>query len=120
MGFAGAETTKFSESDGKLWDQNRKILRLKVNPNHRQSLVTNLEQVEFCVSNKVVQVSCQEFSCGLHYAEGPTARLADGIPASDGQWSSVALLKELKHGTVCTATILSPMHALASYSCVYR
>lgn len=120
LGFAGAETTKLSELDDKLRDQNRKILRLKANSNYQQSLVTNLEQVEFCVSDKVVQVSCQEFSCGLHSAERSTARLAGGILASDGQWSSVALLKELKHGAVCTASILSPMHALASYSCVYR
>lgn len=119
LGFAAAETTKIVLLSAEK-DRSEKILRLKPNPNHRLPLVKNLEQVEFCVSDKVLQVSCQEFSCGLHHAEEPTARLADGTPASDGQWSSVALLKELKHGTTCTASILGPMHALASYSCVSR
>lgn len=83
-------------------------------------LVTNLEQVEFCVSDKVVQVTCQEFSCGSHYGEGPTARLVGGTPVSEGQWSSVALLKEPKHGAACTANVLGPMHVLVSYSCIHR
>lgn len=119
LGFAGAETTKNVRLSAEK-DRSEKILRLKTNPNHRLPLVTNLEQVEFCVSDKVVQVSCQEFSCGLHDAEGSSARLSGGTPANDGQWPSVALLKELKHGTACTASILGPMHALASYSCIYR
>ncbi|EZA49849.1 Atrial natriuretic peptide-converting enzyme [Ooceraea biroi] len=118
LGFAGAETTERSAWNKEQYGQ--EILRLKTNPNHRRPLVTNLEQVGFCVSEKVVRVSCQEFTCGLHYADGPTARLAGGIPASNGQWSSVALLKELKHGAACTASILGPMHALASYSCIHR
>lgn len=119
LGFAAAETTKNVPLSAEK-DRSEKILRLKTNPNHRLPLVTNLEQVEFCVSGKVLQVSCQEFLCGLHHAEEPTVRLAGGTPTSDGQWSSLALLKELKHGTACTASILGPMHALASYSCTYR
>lgn len=116
LGFAGAETTKIIPLSAEK-NRSEKILRLKTNPNHHLPLVTNLEQVEFCVSNKVVQVSCEEFSCGLHYAEG--SKLGGGTPA-DGQWPSVALLKELKHGTTCTASILGRMHALASYSCIHR
>ncbi|KOC69873.1 Atrial natriuretic peptide-converting enzyme [Habropoda laboriosa] len=115
LGFSGSESTEL-----KAWDKNQKILRLKSNPNHRMPLVTNLEQMEFCVSDKVVQVSCQEFSCGSHYGEGPTARLVGGTPASEGQWSGVALLKKPKHGAACTASVLGPMHVLASYSCIHR
>ena len=96
LGFARAEMTKIIPLSGEQ-DRSEKILRLKTNPNHRLPLVTNLEQVEFCVSNKVVQVSCEEFSCGLHY-EGPI--LAGGTPTNwkmkllgDELWSSVALLK---------------------------
>lgn len=115
LGFAGSESTEFQTRD-----KTQKIFRLKANPNHHAPLVTNLEQVEFCVSDKVVQVTCQEFSCGSDYGEGPTARLVGGTPASEGQWSSVALLKEPKLGAACTASILGPMHVLASYSCIHR
>ncbi|OAD58043.1 Atrial natriuretic peptide-converting enzyme [Eufriesea mexicana] len=115
LGFAGSEITELQ-----TWDKTQKILRLKSNPNHHAPLVTNLEQVEFCVSDKVVQISCQEFSCGSHYGEGPTARLVGGTLASEGELSSVALLKEPKQGAACTASVLGPMHALASYSCIHR
>ena len=101
-------------------EEGYKFLRLRSNPNPNVSLVTNLEQIESCESEKIVEVSCQEFSCGSHYTEGPTARLVGGTPAGEGQWSSVALLKELKHGAACTASVLGPMHALASYSCIHR
>lgn len=116
LGFAGSDETIESFA----WDRSQKVLRLKTNPNYRLPLVTNLEEMGFCVSDKVVQVSCQEFTCGLHYAEEPTARLAGGTPANHEQWPSVALLKEPEGGTACTASILGPMHALASYSCIYR
>ncbi|XP_011631207.1 uncharacterized protein LOC105423231 isoform X1 [Pogonomyrmex barbatus] len=116
LGFAGSDETIESPA----WNRSQKILRLKTNPNYRLPLVTNLEEMEFCVSDKVVKVSCQEFTCGLHSAEEPTARSASGITANNEQWSTVALLKELEGGTACTASILGPMHALASYSCIYR
>lgn len=110
-------------TESSLWNQteDNSILRLKTNPDHRQSLVTNLQQVEFCVSGKVVRVSCEEFACGMHYAsEEPTARSIDGTSISDGQLPSVALLKEEKDGVACTASIIGPLHAVASYSCIYR
>jgi len=113
LGFAGSNETIESFA----WDRSQKILRLKTNPNYRLSLVTNLEEVEFCVSDKIVRVSCQEFTCGLHYAE---KSIASETPNNHEQWSSVAMLKESEAGTICTASILGPMHALASYSCIYR
>jgi len=116
LGFAGSNETIESFA----WDRSQKILRLKTNPNYRLPLVTNLEEVEFCVSDKIVQVSCQEFTCGLHYAEESVARLASETPINHEHWSSVVMLKESEAGTICTASILGPMHALASYSCIYR
>lgn len=116
LGFAGSDKTIESFA----WNRSQKILRLKTNPNYRQPLVMNLEDMEFCVSDKVVQVSCQEFTCGLHHAEEPTAKLTGETPANREEWSSVALLKESGEGTACTASIIGPMHALASYSCTYR
>lgn len=115
LGFAGSEAMELTD-----WDKSQKILRLKSNSNLAMSLVTNLEPAEFCISEKVVQLSCQEFSCGTHYGEGPTARLVGGTKSSEGQWSSVVLLKEQKRGAACTASILGPMHVLASYSCIHR
>lgn len=115
LGFFGAESTQtLSQEEG------RKVLKLKAMPEAGASLVSKLEPVEKCESGKVVEVSCQEFACGAHETEGPTARLVGGTPAGEGQWSSVALLKELKHGVSCTASVLGPMHALASYSCIHR
>lgn len=99
---------------------NQSMLQLVSNANPNSSLVINLEKISSCKSEKIVEVSCQEFSCGSHESAGPTARLVGGTPASEGQWSSVALLKEPKYGAACTASVLSPMHALASYSCIYR
>ena len=99
---------------------NENLLQLTASANPNSSLVINLEKVNSCKSEKIVEVSCQEFVCGSHENVGPTARLVGGTPASEGQWSSVALLKELKYGAACTASVLSPMHALASYSCIYR
>ena len=84
------------------------------------SLVINLEKTDACMSEKIVEISCQEFSCGSYENVRPTARLVGGTSASEGQWSSIALLKEPKYGAACTASVLSPMHALASYSCIYR
>ncbi|KAG5323113.1 SORL protein, partial [Acromyrmex heyeri] len=112
LGFAGSDETLESFA----WDRSQKILRLKTNPNYRLPLVTNLEEVGFCVSDKVMQVSCQEFICGLHYTEESTTRLTD----PPERWSSTALLKKSEEGTVCTASIIGPMHALTSYSCIYR
>jgi len=112
LGFVGSDETLESFA----WDRSQKILRLKTNPNYRLPLVTNLEEVGFCVSDKVMQVSCQEFTCGLHYAEESTARLTD----PPERWASTALLKKSEEGTVCTASIIGPMHALTSYSCIYR
>lgn len=115
LGFAGSDETVESFA----WDRSQKVLRLKANPNYRLPLVMNLEEVGFCIADKVMQVSCQKFACGLHYEE-PIAKLADEIPANHEQWSSVALLRESEGGKACTASILGPMHALTSYSCIYR
>lgn len=101
-------------------ETDRKLLQLISNANPNSSIVLNLEKTDSCKTEKIVEVSCQEFSCGSHESVGPTARLVGGTTATEGQWSSVALLKEPKYGTACTASVLSPMHALASYSCIYR
>ncbi|KAJ8673680.1 hypothetical protein QAD02_004942 [Eretmocerus hayati] len=114
LGFASSETTQLIPQGS-----NKNLLQLVSNSNPNSSLVTNLERVVSCKSEKIVEVSCREFTCGSHENVGPTARLVGGTPASEGQWSSVALLKEPKHGAACTASVLSPLHALASYSCIY-
>lgn len=115
LGFRSSESTQFSERGS-----NENLLRLLSKTNSNDSLVTNLEKTNSCESGKIVEVSCQAFTCGSHENDGPTARLVGGTPASEGQWSSVALLKEPKQGAACTASVLSPMYALASYSCVHR
>ncbi|XP_046593240.1 microtubule-associated protein futsch isoform X1 [Neodiprion lecontei] len=115
QGYFSSEATDMIASDEGL-----KLLKLKSTADLKAPFVTNFEQTDICETGKIVQISCEEFSCGSHYPEGPTARLAGGTPAGEGQWSSVALLKERKHGIACTASVLSPMYALASYSCVHK
>ncbi|XP_044588810.1 titin homolog isoform X1 [Cotesia glomerata] len=119
LGYFGSETTESVEQNDLV-----KILRLKeVKESHYQdttNLIAELELSDNCPSKQFVKVSCQEFSCGSLDNEGPTARLVGGTPAGEGQWSSVALLKEIKSGTACTASVLGPMHALASYSCIHK
>ncbi|XP_043273195.1 mucin-12-like isoform X2 [Venturia canescens] len=115
VGFSGAESTQTVVIEG-----GEKILRLREGAESESNFVSKLESVDTCQSGKVVEVSCREFTCGAHETEGPTARLVGGTPAGEGQWSSVALLREVKHGIACTASVLGPMHALASYSCIHR
>ncbi|XP_008556076.1 uncharacterized protein LOC103577281 [Microplitis demolitor] len=119
LGYFGSETTETIEIN-----DYEKILRLKeLKENHNQdtmNLIADLELSDHCASKQFVKVSCQEFSCGSLDNEGPTARLVGGTTAGEGQWSSVALLKETKSGTACTASVLGPMHALASYSCIHK
>ncbi|XP_057336958.1 uncharacterized protein LOC130675357 isoform X1 [Microplitis mediator] len=119
LGYFGSETTETIEIND--YD---KILRLKeLKESHYQdtmNLIADLELSDHCTSKQFVKVSCQEFSCGSLDNEGPTARLVGGTTAGEGQWSSVALLKEIKSGTACTASVLGPMHALASYSCIHK
>ncbi|XP_034937200.1 uncharacterized protein [Chelonus insularis] len=116
LGYFGSEafeTMKYEKNE-------KQILRLKDNYDITLNLVGNLELSDRCESNEFVKISCQEFTCGSSENEGPTARLIGGTPAGDGQWSSVALLKETKSGVVCTASVLGPLHALASYSCIHK
>ncbi|XP_043679037.1 microtubule-associated protein futsch-like isoform X1 [Vespula pensylvanica] len=115
LGYASSQTTDF-----KAWDRNHQIVRLKTNPNHRTSLVSNLQRVEFCVSEKIVEVTCEEFSCDTHHVDRTIARSEGETTDSLIQWPSVVILKEEEHGITCTASILGPMHALTSYSCVYK
>ena len=115
LGFFGAESTQTLEQE-----EGQKVMKLKNQLNPGASLLSKLERVEKCESGKVVEVACQEFTCGAHETEGLTARLVGGTPAGEGQWSSVALLREPKHGVACTASVLGPMHALASYACIHR
>ncbi|KAK0182266.1 hypothetical protein PV327_000421 [Microctonus hyperodae] len=118
LGYFGSETTQtlVQNNDG------GKFLRLNENyHNDDSNFVSYLEITDSCEMGNVVKISCQEFSCGsVPDNEGPTARLVGGTPAGEGQWSSVALLKEMKNGAACTASVLGPMHALASYSCIHK
>ncbi|XP_011309490.1 uncharacterized protein [Fopius arisanus] len=113
LGFAGSDATVTAVyTEGP-------VLALKTSTAD-SNLITNLVKRDSCGSGEIVKVSCQEFTCGSQQSEGPTARLVGGTPAGEGQWSSVALLREVKSGASCTASVLGPMHALASYSCIYK
>ncbi|KAK0164312.1 hypothetical protein PV328_002956 [Microctonus aethiopoides] len=118
LGYFGSETTQTLAQK----NEGGKFLRLNKNYHDDNSnFVSYLEITDSCEMGNVVKISCQEFSCGsVPDNEGPTARLVGGTPAGEGQWSSVALLKEMKNGAACTASVLGPMHALASYSCIHK
>uniref|UniRef100_A0A1V1FNG4 Putative serine protease 69 isoform A n=1 Tax=Reticulitermes speratus TaxID=60591 RepID=A0A1V1FNG4_9NEOP len=73
-----------------------------------------------CTSGTVVEVACQEFTCGSHgLADGVAARLVGGDGATNGQWPSVALLYHTRYKSSCTASIISPKWLLSSYSCLH-
>lgn len=115
LGFATSETVQSVPLI-----QNVSLLRLKTDADAQKPFVSNLEETQNCATKQIVEVICQQFSCGSHEAERPTARLVGGTRAEEGQWSSVTLLKEQKQGAACTASVIGPMHAIASYSCIHR
>lgn len=50
--------------------------------------------------------------------EAPIGRVVGGKEAQPTQWPSLSLLYNTQHNTYCTATIVTPLWVLASYSCV--
>lgn len=48
-----------------------------------------------------------------------SARIVGGNEATDSQWPSVTLLYNKMYNVQCTATVLSPIWVLASYSCMH-
>ncbi|KAG8238853.1 hypothetical protein J437_LFUL018678 [Ladona fulva] len=75
-----------------------------------------------CASGTIVEISCQEFTCGasgLADSSGVAARLAGGNVTANGQWPSVALLYHTGQRTTCTASIVSPRWLVASYNCLH-
>lgn len=50
--------------------------------------------------------------------ETPTGRIVGGKEAAPGQWPSLALLYNKKQNNYCTATLVTPLWAIASYACV--
>ncbi|XP_063223858.1 uncharacterized protein LOC134531825 isoform X2 [Bacillus rossius redtenbacheri] len=89
-------------------------------PTGRQpSLLATLAASPECDSGSAVEISCQEFSCGIHSsADGMAARLVGGDRASGGQWPSVALMYHAGHRASCTASIVSPVWLLTSFNCL--
>ncbi|XP_071443070.1 transmembrane protease serine 5-like [Hetaerina americana] len=73
-----------------------------------------------CSSGSIVEISCQEFTCGNHgLADGVAARLVGGDEAANGQWPSVALLYHTRERATCTGSIISPRWLIASYNCLH-
>ncbi|CAH1187528.1 unnamed protein product [Phyllotreta striolata] len=69
--------------------------------------------------DQYVSISCQEYVCGSTSSlEVPAARIVGGEKASPAQFSSVALLFDKKNKIYCTATLVTPLWALSSYSCL--
>lgn len=129
FGYAGSTSTEFVNST-------TPSNYFKLKSDHLLgALLSQFEKTEKCDS--VVQITCQEFcksnfqlklyshstnfslACGSHSTlDGQSARIIGGNDAVDTQWPSVALLYDKKRNLQCTASILTPLWVMASYSCV--
>lgn len=134
FGYAASTSTEFVNSTANL----NNYFKLKSHHQLGASLLAQFEKTENCES--VVQITCQEFcklyvifnqhfrttisthfslACGSHSSlDAQSARIIGGNDAVDTQWPSVALLYDKKHNLQCTASILTPLWVMASYSCV--
>lgn len=69
--------------------------------------------------DQYVSISCQEYVCGNPTAlDLPSARIVGGDKAAPTQWSSLALVFNKKHNIYCTSTLVTPLWAVTSYSCI--
>lgn len=50
--------------------------------------------------------------------EAPTGRIVGGKEAAPTQLTSLSLLYNKEHNTYCSATLVTPLWAIVSYSCV--
>lgn len=115
------------------------LAQLKQQPN-TASILQKLEKTD-AACDSIVAVTCQEYcnyfllqsicmhdlwrceflACGSEAHSSTdvrSARIIGGSSATENQWPSVALLHNKKNNTFCTASIVSPIWALASYLCV--
>ncbi|KAK6644833.1 hypothetical protein RUM43_001106 [Polyplax serrata] len=97
-------------------------LKNETNEDENSSFLRNLVKTnKTCSSGKLVELSCQEFSCGsrsMTDSSSAEGRLVGGMSATAGQWPSVALLYNVRNLHSCTASILTPRWVLASYNCL--
>lgn len=131
FGYAGASQTDFIDTTPGA----TQYFRLKQFWNSTDSFLTQLEKTDTC--DKLVQITCQEFGkfkssafletihsmsstgCGSHSSlDGQSARIVGGSSATDTQWPSVVLLYNKKLNVQCTGSLITPLWALAGYSCL--
>ncbi|XP_057671957.1 uncharacterized protein LOC130903730 isoform X2 [Diorhabda carinulata] len=69
--------------------------------------------------DQYVSISCQEYVCGNPAGVDPlSTRMVAGDKAEPARWSSLALVFNKKHNTYCTSTLVTPIWAVTSYSCI--
>ncbi|KAG5883592.1 hypothetical protein JTB14_004786 [Gonioctena quinquepunctata] len=69
--------------------------------------------------DQFVSMTCQEYVCGSPSSlEVLSGRIVGGNKAAPTQWPSLGLLFNKKRNTYCTSTLITPLWAIASYSCV--
>uniref|UniRef100_A0A182UJ58 Scavenger receptor class A n=1 Tax=Anopheles melas TaxID=34690 RepID=A0A182UJ58_9DIPT len=113
LGYAGASKilfTKVGSSNGSLVDSMYRVTeknRLEFEPIHSMEC------------NQGLQLYCEEYRCGRERIQ-PTLeqRIAGGVASDPNQWPSLALAFSNNAAVKCTASIVSPRWALASYTCI--
>lgn len=95
----------------------KNVYKLKQDLKYGAPILSQLEKVESCDS--IISLSCQEFECGGHSTlNSQSARIVGGNKATETQWPSLTLLYNKKYNIQCTATLVSPLWAIASQSCL--
>ncbi|EFA04636.2 serine protease P146 [Tribolium castaneum] len=114
MGYGGASSTETLEAPEAMFKEYYKLIPQAV---VRSPILSQLQKVDSC--EFIVSITCQEFSCGSHSSvDVQSARIIGGNRGADTQWPSLTLLYNQKLNLQCTATLLTPVWAMASHSCV--
>lgn len=108
LGFA--DSLEWSELYLSKPDKNMSLLNIA--PYTDRNFLANLKDADSCEKG-IISLKCNEYECG---PPSSTLRIVGGKIADQSQWSHVALA--VSDALQCTASIIAPQWALASYSCI--
>ncbi|XP_044268825.1 uncharacterized protein LOC123014006 isoform X2 [Tribolium madens] len=115
MGYGGSVSTESVEAPEGLFKEYYKLIPQAV---IKSPILSQLQKADTC--EFIVSITCQEFSCGSHSSvDVQSARIIGGNRGADSQWPTLTLLYNQKLNLQCTATLLTPVWAMASHSCIF-
>ncbi|XP_055326468.1 uro-adherence factor A-like isoform X3 [Sitodiplosis mosellana] len=91
---------------------NKSLLVINDEFQQGNSMLSNMNETDSCTDDKIVALECEKYTCGNNLTRDKDAG------SKNQTWPSLALAVNEISNVRCTATIVSPRHALASYSCI--